>query len=170
MQNVFKIKRALTVPLALDAALLLVLLLIVLFTGGSSLEIGILCIGFIPLLLISLELLIREIRTDDAGLHIKKVLKKRDIPWGEVTHVGVVALNKKIYLVLTTTKGFHVVSNAYEKFLDFVRETLAHVDRERMEEEVSGLIDHPVKRISDIVLSWVAFAVMAGIIFIKLFE
>ena len=170
MQTVFKIKRALAIPLALDTILLLVLLLIVLFRGGSSLEVGILCVAFLLLLLISLEMLLREIRTNESGIRIKKILRKKEFFWGDITHVGVLALNKKTYLVLTTTKGFHVVSNAYDDFVQFVRVVLGHVEKDRIEENVADLIEHPVKRVSDIVLSWVVFAVVAGIILIKLFE
>lgn len=168
MEKIFKIKRALAVPLALDAVLCLILLLITIFTKGSSLEIWILSIGLLPLVFVSLELFNREVGTDDSGLKIKKTLRTKELFWSDITHVGVLAVKKKIYLVLTTTKGFHVVSNAYDNFSGLIREVMNRVEKDKIEDNVAELVEHPINRVSDIVLSWVAAVVIAGIIFIKL--
>ena len=73
-----------------------------------------------------------------------------------------------MYLVLTTTKGFHVVSNAYGNFAAFVRGLVQHVEKDRIEENVIGLAEHPVRRISDVVLAWIAAVIIAGIISTKI--
>jgi hypothetical protein len=168
MQKTFKIKKALAVPLALDALLFLIVLLITIFGKGSSLERWVLSIGVIPLVLISLEMFIRQVGADDAGLKIKKLLRTKELLWSDITHVGALILKKKVYLVLTTTKGFHVVSNAYNDFTGLIREVLNRIERDKIEDNVAGLVEHPIERVSDIVLSWVAAVVIAGIIFIKL--
>ena len=169
MQTKYQIKRSLTIPLVL-ATLLFFLLIVITYINKTSLqEKLILSIGFIPLLLVSIELMEREIQTDEKGISIKKFLKKKNLLWDDITHVGLLTVNKKIYLLLTTTKGFHIISNAYGDFTSIVKNILNRIDKDRIEEGVFRLVDYPVKRMSDIVLSWVAVVVLAGIIFNKLF-
>lgn len=166
--KVFKIKKALAFPLLLDTLLIAVLLAVTIMRNGTALEIIVLLVGFVPLLLISLEISIREVITSDSGIQIRKILRKKILEWGDITHVGVVVLYKKVYLVMTTTKGFHIVSNAYGDFTGFVREIMSRVEKDRIEEQVAGLIEKPVRRVSDILLSWLAAIVITGIIVVKL--
>ena len=56
MQAVFKIRRNLFIPLALDACLILVLLLLTIFKEGTPVEITVLSVGSLSLLLITVEL------------------------------------------------------------------------------------------------------------------
>ncbi len=169
MQTSFKIKSSLLVPFVLDTCLFLVLLVIAIFGKGSSLEIGVLCIGLVPLLLISIEMLGREILMDEKGLTIRKMFREKRLLWEEITHVGSLVLNKKVYLLLTTTKGFHILSNAYGGFTSIVGHILDGMEKDRIEDGVSALIDSPVKREIDIILSWVAAVILLGAIWIKLF-
>jgi hypothetical protein len=164
----FKINKLLVIPLVLNAILFFALFCISIIGRGSTFETIILIIGFVPLTLISLELLFREIRIDDAGITFKKFLREKCISWNEVTHVGSVSLSNKVYLVLTTTKGFQTISNAYSDFMLCVRGIISHVEKDRIEENVAGWIERPVRRTLDIVLSWIAVVIIAGIIYIKL--
>ena len=86
-----------------------------------------------------------------------------------MTHVGSLVLYKKAYLLLTTTKGFYIVSNAYADFTFLVKNLIDQVEKDRVEESLSVLVDVPVKRVSDIVLFWAAAVIIIGTIFIKLF-
>ena len=169
MQTAYKIKKSLTIPLVLDACLSLLLLPVAIFKNGSAIEIFMLSVGCAVLLIVALELMIREIITDDSGMRIKKILKKKELFWNDITHVGSMAVHKKIYLLLTTTKGFHIISNAYANFPSIVKDILAGVEKDRIEEGISELVQSPVRRVSDIILSWAAAFMIAGIIFIKLF-
>ena len=60
----------------------------------------------------------------------------RAFSWEEITRVGCLTLHRKVYLLLTTVKGFFIVSNAYGEFPTLVEEIVAHVDPERVEEDV----------------------------------
>jgi hypothetical protein len=44
------------------------------------------------------------------------------------------------------------------------------MDKKKVEEEVRKQIEHPVKNISDIIMTWFTALVLAGIIAIKLFS
>ncbi|MBE9572814.1 MAG: hypothetical protein IMF11_19495 [Proteobacteria bacterium] len=166
--SVHKIARALLIPLTIDTFLVLVLLLLALFPGGSALERVVLVIIFIPLLYILLESISRKVTIRDNGIKIKKLLRKKDLNWEDITSVGAVIAKKKIYLVLTTTKGFHALSNSYENFFTLVQKIVDNVGKEKVEEDVLDLIEHPTKKIPNLISTWVAAIVLLGAVYAKL--
>jgi hypothetical protein len=168
-QNIYRIKRSFVIPFSIDVFLLFLLLLLSLFLKGSSLEKNVLIIIFIPVLYVYIETLYRKVQTGDQGIIIRKVLRKKELPWENITHVGALILRKKVYLLLTTVKGFYILSNAYEKYSSLIDDIIIHIDKEKVEEEVRKQLEHPVKNISDIVMAWFTALVLLGIIAMKLF-
>jgi len=116
LEDVYRIKRSLAVALIVDTALLVALLGVAFFKGNSPVEKVILSVFLVPLLLVTLEANYRRVTVSEKGLSIKKFFLKREFLWGDVTDVGAVILRNRVYLVLTTTKGFHIISNAYDGF------------------------------------------------------
>ena len=169
-QHIYRIRRSFVIPYTIDVLLLFFLLLLSLFWKGSHLERVVLTVIVMPVLYVFFESLSRRVRTGDQGIMIGKFLRKKELSWGDITHVGVMILRKKVYLLLTTVKGFYIISNTYEKFSSLVRDVADHMDEEKMEEEVRKQIEHPVKNISDIVMTWFTASVLVGIIIIKLFS
>jgi hypothetical protein len=167
-QNIYRIRKSFVIPYAIDVFLLFFLLLLSLFWKGSHLERIVLTVIFIPVLYVFFESLSRGVRTGDQGIMITKFLRKKEFSWGDITHAGAMILRKKVYLLLTTAKGFYILSNAYENYSFLVRDVVDHIDKEMVEEDVRNQIEHPVKNISDIIMTWVTAIVLIGIITIKL--
>ena len=167
-RKTFKIKKAFLVAFSIDVVLLCLLLLLSLFFKGSSLERLVLAVIFITALLILLESLSRKILTGDQGILIRKFLRDKKLLWEDITQVGTVVMRNRVYLLLTTTKGFHILTNAYGEFSGLLREIADHVEREKIDDEVRNQIEHPVKKISDVVSTWFAAAVLVAIIVFKI--
>jgi hypothetical protein len=168
-QNVYRIRRSFLFPFFVDFILLFFLLLLSYFLGGSKLERILLTAIFIPILYVLFESTFRMIQTGDQGIMIRKFMRKKELRWEDITHIGALILRKRVYILLTTVKGFYILSNAYEKFSTLVSELAAHMDNEKVEEEVKRQIEHPAKNMSDIIMAWFTAIVLAGIIIIKLF-
>ena len=170
-QNIYKIRRSFLVSFSIDFFLLLFLLMLSFYQGGSShLEKIALAVIFIPVFGVFFESLSRKVLTGEQGIMIRKFLRNKELRWEDITHVGALILRKRVYLLLTTVKGFYIISNTCEKFSSLVRDVADHMDEEKMEEEVRKQIEHPVKNISDIVMTWFTASVLVGIIIIKLFS
>ncbi|HBH87936.1 MAG TPA: hypothetical protein DDY17_10115 [Syntrophaceae bacterium] len=169
-QNTYRIRRSFVIPFSIDVFLLFILLLLSIFLKGSHVESTTLIIIFIAALYVYIESLYRMVQTGDQGIMIRKVLRKKELRWEDVTHVGALTLRKKAYLLLTTVKGFHILSNAYEKYSSLTTDIISHLDKEKVEEEVRNQQEHPVKNVSDIVMTWFTAVVLLGIITIKLFN
>jgi hypothetical protein len=82
--------------------------------------------------------------------------------------LGCLILRKKVYLLLTTTKGFIILSNAYGDFSALIRSIVEQVGPEKVEEEVRALAESPVKNRADVISLWFAVAVIFGLIILKL--
>ena len=166
--SVYKIGWPLVIALAIDVFLLLILLLISVFVGGSPSERVVLFVIFIPLLYIFLESIFRKVIIEESCIEIKKLFGKKVLAWEDITSVGTVILQKKAYLLLTTTKGFQALSNSYENFTALAQNVVDNIDQEKVEEEVQTLIEHPMKKVSNVIAAWVVVVILLGTIYIKL--
>jgi hypothetical protein len=79
-------------------------------------------------------------------------------------------VRKKVFIALTTTKGFRVLSNSYGDFTNLVQDIIRHAGNEKVEGRVKDIVAQPIRKISDIVGAWVAALLLAVIIYIKLFS
>ena len=166
-QNFYKIKKAFLVPFIAIIALLFLLLLLSLFHGQLWEKI-ILAVSFAGTLLVGIEAVKREITVTKDGLKIKKFFRVKDFTWPEVTHLGVVDLNKKAYFLLTTTKGFYFFSNMYENHALLIRSIVDKLQNEKVEIEVRNYLEHPLERRSLIVICWVTVLIVIAFIILKL--
>lgn len=165
----YTIKKALLFVLGLDALLLFCLLLIALLQEGDAAEKLIFTLFFIPALLIFLECFFRRVTVAEEGLVIRKLGRTRAFPWGEITRVGCLTVHRKVYLLLTTIRGLFIVSNAFEGFSKLVEEIVAHVEQERVEEDVRPQAIRAGAGIAALVPAWIAAVVMMVMILIKWF-
>ena len=127
-QRDYTIRKALLIPLGLDVLLLFCLLLIALFLEGGATEKLIFTLFFLPALLLFLECFFRRVTVTEEGLVIRKLGRTKAFSWGEITHVGCLTVHRKVYLLLTTVKGFFIISNAFGGFSTLVEEIVARVE------------------------------------------
>jgi hypothetical protein len=167
MQNIYKIKRAFLIPFSILILLLFVLFVLSLITGQVWEKI-ILAVIFVSSLAIGVEAARREIIVDEEGLELKKFFRIKNFTWTEITHLGVVVMKNKAYFLLTTTKGFYIFSNLLGNHTSLIRFLRDKLGQEKVEVEVTNYLEHPIERLSLIVMSWVAVILISIIILLKL--
>ena len=166
-QNIFKIKRAFLIPFMVIIALLCPLLLISLFKGQMWEKI-ILAVSFAGTLLVGIEAAKREISVTADGVTIKKFFRSKYFTWPEITHLAVVDLRKKVYFLLTTTKGFYFFSNMFENHPLLIRSIMDKLDAVKVEAEVTNYLEHPKERRSLVVACWLMVVIIIAFIILKL--
>ncbi len=167
-QRHYTIRRAYLIVLGLDAFLLFCLFSISLLMNGDSMEKLVLMLFFLPALVLFLECLFRRVTVAEGGLAIRKLGRSKTLLWDEITRVGYLILQRKVYLLLTTVKGFFVISNAFQGFPGLVEEVVAHVEPDRVEQDVRLQAGRSMEGVANIVAAWVAAALMMAMILIKL--
>jgi len=166
----YTIRKALLFVLGLDAFLLFCLLLIALLLKGDATEKLVFTIFFLPTLLLFLECFFRRITVTQEGVVIRKYGRTKAFPWEEITRVDCLTVHRKVYLLLTTAKGFFiVVSNAFGGFSRLAEEILTRVEPERIEEDVRPQAASAGKGIAALVPAWVAAVFMMAMVLMKLF-
>ena len=77
-------------------------------------------------------------------------------------------MKNKAYFLLTTTKCFYIFSNLLGNHTSLIRFLRDKLGQEKVEVEVTNYLEHPIERLSLIVMSWVAVIVISIIILLKL--
>ena len=166
--RIYTINRALVLPLALNALLLLTVFVLTFIRGGAAVERFILLAALIPMAVIAVESSLRKVTVSDSGLALTKLFRQRTFDWADITHVGALAVRKKVYLVLTTKKGFHALSNAYGQFSTLVRDVMGHVDTERIEEGARPILEGAVENRSNIYAAWLSAMLLIAVAAMKI--
>jgi len=166
--RIYTIHRALVLPLALNALLLLTVLVLTAVRPSTAAERALLAAALVPMAVIAVEATMRRVAVGDEGLVLRKFFKQRSFRWAEITHVGALAVRRKVYLVLTTTKGFHVLSNAYGRFGDLARDVLARMEAQRIEEGAREILEAAGENRATVVAAWVAAALLLAVAAMKI--
>lgn len=166
-KSVYTIRRAFLLPLGVDTVLLFGLLVLSLLSGSKT-ETLVFFIFFFPSLYLFLECFLRRVTVDETGIVLRRLWREKSVPWEGITHVGGLSLHKKVYILLTTVKGFLIVSNAYGDFSGLAAGIVSHVDPENVEEEVRQSVGRSPSGMAHIAMAWIAALFMIGILTIKI--
>ena len=166
--KIFTIKKSFLIPFAIAVGLLGLLLVLSLFHRRSEAETWVLVVLLLAALPVLLESSYRRVTIDPDVLRIRKFFRLRIIPWETISQIGIVTIRRKCYLLLTTRKGFHILSSAYGDFFRLVREITERVPPDRVEPEIRQQLDEaPVNR-GDVLPIWIAVILMTALIVMKL--
>jgi len=73
-------------------------------------------------------------------------------------------LNKRVYLLFTTTRGFYALSNNLSDFSTIVSRVIDYAGEDKIEPAARKALENVPQRVSDIVLLWTAACVMIGML------
>lgn len=167
MQQNFKIKKEFLIPFLIAIALLFVLFIISLWTDQFWEKIS-LAVIFVVTAAVGIEAARREISVTEEGLQIKKFFRTKKFIWSEITNLSVVVIRSKAYFLLTTTKGFYMFTNLLQNHVSLISYLTGKLGEEKVEAELKNYLDHPIERVSLIVMTWVALVIIIAVIAVKL--
>jgi len=169
VQRHYRIRKAILIVLGLDALLLFSLFIASLAMKGDRMEKVVLMICFLPAFVLFLECLLRRVTVVGEGLVIRKFGRNKTLLWDEITRVGYLNLHRKVYLLLTTVKGFFVISNAFEGFPELVEDLVTRVEPDRVEQDVRLQAGRSLRGGANMAAAWVAAVLMTAMLLMKLF-
>lgn len=165
-EKTYKVKKAFLVPLAVIVVLLFFLFLVSLVKSENWEKI-VIAVLFLFSSAAFVGMGKKKIIVDDQGLKIKNIFRSKEFKWAEITHLAVVVLRKKVYFLLTTTKGFHIFSNLLENHALLIRELADKLGDDKVEAEVRNYLNNPLERLSFIIMSWVAVVIIIAVIILR---
>ncbi|HOO40161.1 MAG TPA: PH domain-containing protein [Syntrophales bacterium] len=164
----YKIKKSFLIPFGLAVCLLAVLLCLSFLSARSTAETVVLVILLCAALPALFEISYRTVTIGADGLTVRKFLRGREIPWESIHQVGVLTVRRKCYLLLTTRRGFYILSNAYGNFIRLVQDIMDRVPPDRVEAEVRQQLEDPPVYRGDVLSIWIAVIVITALIVMKL--
>lgn len=171
MQNhVYRIRKAFLIPFALTTAFMALLLAASFLYRGTPLERGLLTVLLLPTTFAFREALLRKVVVRNDGFSLHRMFRVKSFVWSDITHIGALSIRSKVYILLTTKKGFYIISNAYEGFSSLIRDFVEHLPSEdiEVEQEAKEQITNPTRNVSDPVAAWIAAVILAGLCIVKL--
>jgi hypothetical protein len=167
--QIYKIKKAFLIPFGVSVALLGILSVMMLLTGATWEKVFITLIFFVALA-VCIEASYRQIVASDDGLQIRKFFRTKNLTWPEITHLGMMVVRNKVYFLLTTTRGFTILSNLIEKHTLLIAFLAGRLGEEKVETEVRDYLEHPIERLSLLIMTWIAVVVIIAVIVAKLMK
>lgn len=164
MASSHKIRLALAIPLALTFFPLLILLFMSCMLPAFSGERIVLTLILLVDLYLIAEILCRRVDLQSEGLQIKRLLRSRELAWDEITHLGALRLGARIYLLLTTTRGFYILSNSYGRFPELLRYLSEKLGAGKTDEGICKLLEGPWKNNKPVYAAWLAVLVLSAVI------
>jgi hypothetical protein len=169
MSQIHRIRRAILIPLALSLMAIFVLLLNAWLRSSLPGERAVLTAVFLLVGYLFLEVISRQAALGSEGMAISKLMRLKELAWDEITHLGSLAMGAKVYLLLTTTKGFYILSNNYERFPDLLRYLADNIKAERLGGEISSLLAKPPENSQPVRSAWLMAVVMMALMVLRLF-
>jgi hypothetical protein len=166
-EQIYKIRRQLLIPFGVITGLLTCLFVLAMLGTGSALERIVLAVINVTTVALFLIAQNRRVTMTDQEILFRKFFRTKEIFWKDINHVGCVILRKRVYLLLTTTKGFFIMSNACEDFSVLIRTLVEHIGPEKVEEEVRAQGQSPFKNRADVISLWFAVVAALGMIVLK---
>ncbi|HOK05596.1 MAG TPA: hypothetical protein PK836_02120 [Syntrophales bacterium] len=168
-EKTYTIRKSFLIPFGTAVFLLTVLTVTAFVTGASLVERAVLVVLLAPAAFVLREAVTRRVTVGEREISLHRLFRHKTLLWSDITHVGCLLLRGKAYILLTTKKGFHIISNAYEGFSDLVGDILSHLPSGEIEVEAEAKkqAEEPARNVSDVVAAWAAVVVLAGIIVIK---
>ncbi|MDI6725744.1 MAG: hypothetical protein QMD32_02185 [Smithellaceae bacterium] len=152
----FKIRLIFLLPLAIIVTCLFFLTMLAIFSPSSRSERVILPIIFLLGSVFFGERATRRVALGEQGLSLVKFFRRKELLWTDITHVAGLSLRNKAYLLLTTVKGFFVISDNLGNFSELSSQIVYRVGRDKVEQEVIDLIDHPSRFLFPLLFTWTA--------------
>lgn len=167
MNRVYKIKKALKVPMALAVVISIPVFADVL-TKGFEAKILVSAVSLIIIFyLLTLNNILRKVRVTDQAISISGLFGTRHIKLDSVTSIDGMTMGTRQFITISTSKKNYIISNSYDDFTILV-DDLSNIWPE--DQRVAGLEhlrNNIISRKSDINGAWITVIILLIIILIR---
>ncbi len=164
----YKIRKGFLIPMGMTVALGVLLLLIGIGIQMPSGRLYLLAAFMAPALLIFIESSRRRVKIHQDHILMERTLGKKQLLYSELTSVDAVRVRKRVFLSLTTTDSFMIISNSYDHFDELIRQLIDLVPHTTLTNEARQLAADPPSKCSDIFSAWLAVVVLLLVIAVQI--
>lgn len=169
MNNVYKIKKNLQLPMILATLISIPVFLDVIMAGF---ELSILLMAVVLMILfylLTLNNLMRKIRITDTALTVRSILGSREIPVDDIVRVDGITMGSRQFITLSTKKKSYLIPNSFADFSAIISDLQAAVKEEAVGPGLDAIKENIIVRKSDITGAWITVILLFIIIIIRFF-
>ncbi len=153
---IFKVRRALLLPLGLLLAVQSALLLISLLQNPERKTSFFMAAVVVVLAALLVHNLMRRVELDETGITVWRVGRKKRLLFAELTEIEAVCLRKRLFISLWVGDSFIIITNAYAHFAALFQTLLRRVPGDLVTDELRSLVEQPPRHNGNIVMCWLA--------------
>jgi len=168
--EIYKTRMAIVIPFSLAVITLFTLWVISLLTSPLPYERLVIGALFFVAFFFFLETFFRNFVISSEGLVIRKFFRSKKLKWEEITHLGLLVLDRKAFALLTTTKGFHILSNNLSNFSEILRRIKEGLGDEKVDAQVASFIEHPLINNRPVRSAWLVVVITVAIIALRVYS
>jgi hypothetical protein len=162
--KVYKIRKAVIIPLSLSLFLGLLLLALCLIQNEPPSKIIVLSIVNLVLLVFLVENLGRALIVGEKSITHKKFLRRKTLLFADITSFEALSYRRRVFSTLSSEESFMIFTNAYENYPGLAKEILARLPNEVTSRETRELIAAPPVKHGDIVSFWITVIIFGVIL------
>ncbi len=163
MQNVYKIKKSIKIPMILS-----VFLSLPVFWQATSrhLETNMLLIAGLLIFLfymITINNIIKKVSIDNGSISVTSLWGTKTAKHDEIKNITAITMGSRQFINITTNNSNLVIANNYANFLNMIVNIKDAFPETCAATNIDTLIDNPVNRKNDTLGAWLTVAILVAI-------
>jgi ABC-type multidrug transport system fused ATPase/permease subunit len=169
MDNVYKIKKNLRVPMVLATLISIPVFLDVVMAGFNLSVLLMALLLMVLFYLLTINNMLRLIRVTTSDITIRGLLGSRKIPVGDITRLEGITMGTRQFITLSTGKRNYLIPNSFENFEGIISDMESVVKDEAIGAGLAPLKENLIVRKSDVTGVWITVILLVIIIVIRFF-
>ena len=168
MEQVYKIKNSLRIPMAFAIILSIPVFYDVFNKGLATQHIFIVGTLVFVFIVFAANNLLRKISISKDEISILSIVGKKVIPLNEITSLDGVSLGRRQYISITHKKRTHLIPNSFSDFTKILITLKALAQEGVIGQGLRDIESFPLSRTGDTIAAWITVILLAGILIIRL--
>ncbi len=169
MDNVYKIKKKLKLPMSLATVISIPVFADVVMQGYQTSILVMAVILMILFYLLTINNLLRKVRITDNEVSIRGITGLRRLPIEDISFIDGITMGTRQFISLSSKKRNYLIPNSFENFPDIVS-ALEQIAKEgTLGDGIKALKENIIVRKSDITGAWITVILLLIIILVRFF-
>ena len=168
MEQVYKIKNSLRIPMAFAIILSIPVFYDVFNKGLATQHIFIVGTLVFVFIVFAANNLLRKISISKDEISILSIVGKKVIPLNEITSLDGVSLGRRQYISITHKKRTHLIPNSFSDFTKILITLKALAQEGVIGQGLRDIESFPLSRTGDTIAAWITVILLTGILIIRL--
>lgn len=169
MDNVYKIKKKLILPMTLATIISIPVFADVIMQGYKTSILVMAVFLMILFYLLTINNLLRKVRITDTELSIRGITGLKRLPFEDVSFIDGITMGTRQFVSVSSKKRNYLIPNSFDNFSDIVSDLEQAAKEGTLGEGIKPMKENIVIRKSDVTGAWITVILLLIIILVRFF-